>query len=207
MADLGPWEPLMPAEVQGLLAGAGFRWWIAGGWCLDLAVGRQTRHHADTDVSILRPDAAGFRRHVALWDVHVADPPGRGSLHPWPAGSELEDHVHDVWCRRGEDEPWGLQVMVEEVEGDDWVYRRDRRIRRPVASLRGRASVPAMAALAPEIQLLYKSTSLRDKDRADFERAAPLLSEDERGWLERALAMSAPDHPWLSRLGRTGAGS
>ena len=183
---------LTPAEVQGLFAGAGFRWWIAGGWCLDLAVGRQTREHTDTDVSILRPRPAGFRRHVALWDVHVADPPGPDRCIPGrrdpssmttcttcgAAAARVKRGASRSWSRR-----WTATTGSTGVTGAC-----DAPGSRPVS---GRASVPAMAALAPEIQLLYKSTSLRDKDRADFERVAPLLSEDERGWLERALAMSA----------------
>jgi hypothetical protein len=52
-----------------------------------------------------------------------------------------------------------------------------------------------MAVLSPEVQLLYKSTALRDKDVADFEAVRPYLSPDQRAWLRTALNRVAPGHP------------
>jgi hypothetical protein len=90
--------------------------------------------------------------------------------------------------------------MVNDVEAGEWVYRRDGRIRRPLESLAGRASTRAMAVLVPDVQLLYTSTHLRDKDQADFDRVLPLLDGDERRWLHAALCLTAPGHPWLGPL-------
>ncbi len=201
MPALGPWEPLTPAAVRALFAGAGFSWWIAGGWSLDLLVGRQTRRHTDIDVTVLRPDIALVRARFATWDLHVADPPGSGTLRPWPVGAELTPELHDVWCRRAEGEPWRVQIMIDDVEREEWVYRRDARIRRPLAALRGRASYPDMPVLSPEIQLLYKSKGQREKDEVDFARVLPLLTDEERAWLRRALETIGPGHPWSPRLG------
>ena len=69
-----------PDSAAGGLAGAGFPWWIAGGWAIDLVVGLQTRTHADLDVLTLRTDHLKVRQHLAAWDVHAADPPGQGSV-------------------------------------------------------------------------------------------------------------------------------
>jgi hypothetical protein len=69
-----------------------------------------------------------------------------------------------------------------------------------VTTLSGRASRPALPVLAPEIQLLYKSGSLRDKDVADFDRLVPHLAVDERRWLRDALLATHQDHEWISRL-------
>jgi aminoglycoside-2''-adenylyltransferase len=201
MVDLGPWEPLTPEDVRDLFAGAPFPWWLAGGWSLDRLLGHQSRDHADTDVLAVRPDAARVRAHLKAWDVHVADPPGSGTLRPWPAHEDLPAHLHDVWCRPTPADAWRLQVMLDEVEGDDWVYRRDRRVRRPLSSLSGRASTPGLPVLAPEVQLLYKSTYRRQKDETDLERIGPLLTTDETAWLRGALRTAAPGHPWLRWLG------
>jgi len=38
--ELGPWDPLRPAEVAGLLDGCPIAWWIAGGYAVDAFVGR-----------------------------------------------------------------------------------------------------------------------------------------------------------------------
>ena len=200
MADLGPWEPLTPQAVRDLFAGAPFAWWLAGGWSLDRLAGRQTRGHADTDVQVLRPDAALVREWLVAWDPHVADPPGTGTLRPWPLDETLGGDIHDVWCRLAAKEPWRLQLMVADTDGDEWVYRRDPRIRRSLTDLAGRMSEPGLPVLAPEIQLLYKSKGLRAKDQIDFDRFRPLLTPDEARWLREALTTANPDHPWLVAL-------
>ena len=51
--------------------------------------------------------------------------------------------------------------------------------------------------LAPEIQLLFKSHATRHQDQADFESMAPRLDHAARAWLEDALAIDDPHHPWL----------
>ncbi|MGZ4466604.1 MAG: hypothetical protein ACXVYW_03660 [Oryzihumus sp.] len=58
--------------------------------------------------------------------------------------------------------------------------------------------------LNPEIVLLFKAKHLRAKDRADFAAALPLLGEDQRAWLVRALAWAHPGHAWLARAGGGG---
>lgn len=195
---LGPWAPLSPKQAAGVFSGIDARWWVAGGWAIDLLVGRQTRPHADLDILILRSDQPAFRSHLHDWDLHAADPPG--SLRPWPMGEILPIPVHDVWCRRDGSAPWSFQFMIDDVEGHEWLFRRDNSIRRPVATLSSRASRPGLAVLAPEVQLLYKSKGLRDKDNADFDTALPYLSLNEREWLRDALIATRPDHEWLARL-------
>ena len=67
--------------------------------------------------------------------------------------------------------------MLEESDGDDWVYRRDPRVSRPLASLGGDQ------VLVPEVQLLYKSHDPRPKDVADRALVLPLLGAEARAWL------------------------
>lgn len=126
---LGAWEPLTPAEVARELGGLPCPWWIAGGWAIDLHLGRQSRTHADVDVLLLRPDQLSVQRHLAGWDLQAADPPG--TLRPWVEGETLASEIHDIWCRRSPSSPWCLQLMIDDAEEDAWVYRRDARIRRP----------------------------------------------------------------------------
>jgi hypothetical protein len=90
--------------------------------------------------------------------------------------------------------------MIDDTDGDDWLFRRDNRIRRPVQSLAGRASTAELAVLAPEVQLLYKSEGLRDKDVADFQAVRPYLSANERRWLRANLELVVPGHPWIQEL-------
>src|ERR1700753_3418450 len=139
MAPLGDWDPLQPAAVQELLAELDVWWCLSGGWALDLLLGHETRAHGDTDVTVLRSDTQRVREHLSAWDLHVADPPGVGTLREWHVGSELGSELHDVWCRRTSSDPWCLQLMINEIESGEWIYRRDGRIRRPIETLAGRA--------------------------------------------------------------------
>jgi hypothetical protein len=195
---LGSWEPLQPEQAAELLADVEARWWIAGGWAIDILVGHQSRVHADLDVLILRPEQHLFRSHLSPWDVQAADPPG--SLRPWLLGEMLPAHVHDVWCRPDSTAPWSFQFMIDDVDGDDWMFRRDKAIRRPVSTLTSRASRPGMPVLAAEVELLYKSKGMRQKDSADFETVLPHLAHGEREWLRRALMATNSRQEWVQRL-------
>ena len=199
-AELGPWQPLSVAELVAALADARTIWWLAGGWALDLFLGRETRTHDDIDVQILRAHHVQVRAVLAGWDLHAADPPG--TLRPWPVGEELPAHVHDIWCRRSPADPWAFQLMIADTSGEDWVYRRDPRIRRPVIELSGPTSTSTLRVLSPDVQLLYKSKGLRPKDQQDFDAVLPALTLGQKGWLRTALETSSPGHPWLAPLGQ-----
>lgn len=196
--DLGRWDPMPLAEVSDVLSGLQPPWWIAGGWAIDLHLGRQTREHEDTDVLILREDQLALQRELAGWDLHAADPPG--SLRPWQPGEVLPAEVHDIWCRRTPTSPWCLQIMVDDAQDGVWTYRRDARIRRPVAELAGPASDADRRVLAPEVQLLQKSKNPRPKDEADLLAVRHHLGSSRREWLATALALVSPGHAWLGRL-------
>lgn len=85
--ELGPWSPIALPALAELLAGVRQPWWIAGGWAIDLFVGRTTRAHDDVDVQICRDDQLAFQAALATWDLHAADPPG--TLRPWRHGEVL----------------------------------------------------------------------------------------------------------------------
>jgi hypothetical protein len=197
-SELGRWDPLSVEDVVARMAGLPAPWWIAGGWAIDLHLGRQTRPHEDIDVVVLRADLPAVRDRLRGWDLHAADPPGR--LRPWPDGELLPHRVQDVWCRPRPEDPWRLQLMIDDTVDGDWVYRKDPRIRRPVPDLSGPASTSDCPVLAPEIQLLHKSHRRRPKDETDFLAVLPALDGAGRGWLRDALALTAPTNPWRSRL-------
>jgi hypothetical protein len=192
----GNWEPLSVAAVAELLAGVQAPWWIAGGWAIDLFVGGPGRQHADIDVLVLRRDLGSVQEQLRGWELHAADPPGR--LRPWGTGEQLPPQVHDIWCRPSATSPWALQLMVDDTIGEDWVYRRDPRIRRPVSTLAGPASTTERLVLAPEVQLLYKSAHPRAKDVDDLRRSLAFLGNDRRNWLRMALTLVDPAHSWLA---------
>lgn len=198
-APFTSWDPLPPEEVAARFSQASVPWWIAGGHAIALAVGHRFREHADTDVLLLRRDQHTVQEVLPDWEWWAADPPG--TLRPWRVGESLTAGVHDIWCRPGPAEPWRLQFMLDESEGDEWVSRRDARIRLPLAQL-GRRTAEGLPHLTPEVQLLYKAKGLRPKDEEDFAAALAVLDADQRWWLAEALELiHGPHHPWLPRLG------
>jgi len=80
-----------------------------------------------------------------------------------------------------------------------WVYRRDPRIRRSLATVI-RHGQGGIGYLAPECQLLYKSSAPRERDDADFVQILPFLSDDARLWLRNALELVTSGHHWIERL-------
>ena len=194
-AAIGPWRPL-PLEVAGrLLAGLDAPWWVAGGWAIDLFVGRQTRTHGDLDIAMRRRDQAKLRDCLDGWDLQVA---ADGVLSPWAEADWLEGGArHQLWGRPSPDQPWALEILLEESDGDDWLYRRDPAIRMGLTAL-GRNSLDGTPFLCPEVTLLYKSNHPEiERNEADLAAAAPMLDPAARRWLASHLA---PAHPWSRRL-------
>lgn len=189
------WDPATPAEVSRLFAGT--PWLLAGGYAVELAVGRAFRPHGDIDVLLLRRDQLAAQRALAGWEWWAADPPG--TLRPWLADEQLPLDVHDIWCRPSPDASWRIQVMLDESDGPDWVSRRNPALRRPVESLR-HTGPDAIPYLAPEVQLFSKAASPRPKDQQDFDHLLPVLTPGQRTWLRAAITDTYGDHPWTARL-------
>jgi hypothetical protein len=191
------WEPLTPDRVAELLERCAARWWIAGGYAIDAFVGEIGRRpHEDIDVGLLARDQHAVRGCLRDWELYCADPPG--TLRRWGPHEWLDEPIHDVWCRPGPRDPWRLALVLNPSDGDTWVYRRDARIRRPVAEIVWRSG--GIDYLGPDVQLLFKSKTLRPKDEQDFADALPFLDPAQLAWLREALELTNSGHPWLSRL-------
>jgi hypothetical protein len=172
-------------------------WWICGGFALDLFLGYETRRHDDLDVAVLRRDQRALFDYLAGWELRFATP--THTLEPWD-GRRLDPPVHGVWARRPAAPPdtWTCEFLLDEASTDEWAYRRDATVRRPLVDLGDeRDGVPF---LHPEIVLLYKSTHLSPKNDADFAAVRPHLSGEARRWLRSALETGGGDHPWIAAL-------
>jgi hypothetical protein len=191
----GRWQALAPREVRDLLAGSGVRWWIAGGVALDLA-GAAPRPHEDIDVGVPFADLPALRAHLVglhLWEAHD------GALRPLLPGEELREGREQLWLRRDASQPWLADVLLTPTDEDLWLFKKDRRITLPLAeAVTETGGVPL---LRPELVLLHKAHLLRTKDELDLDRTLPLLGDRARRWLDDALALYLPDHPWRVRLG------
>jgi hypothetical protein len=158
------------SAVCSLLSGLTVPYLVAGGWAIDLAVGRVTRDHADVDVMLLDRD-----RH-ALWDDLPED--------------EVQITGRDKEPRRLTLHSQNLllpaEVFLAEADGTFWVHRRGAyRVQRPLADItRHRDGIPF---LAPEVVLLFKVRSKADKDQHDVKTALPVLDAGQRTWLQETL--------------------
>jgi hypothetical protein len=193
----GEWYPATPHEADAWLADVGTVWWVAGGWAIDLYLGRVTRGHVDVDVGIPRRDAPSVLGALAAWEFFEAKD---GALTRLPSGTPPRSDVHSLWGRRIGSSAWELELMLDCADGEHWFYRRAPRIRRPFAEILCRAE-GGLRYLAPEIQLLYKSKRVRPRDDEDFRSAVPKLAAPAREWLRAALAIAQPGHRWIAELG------
>jgi hypothetical protein len=180
----GRWRAIDPATGSRWFVELQVPWWIAGGWALDLFVGRQTRAHGDLDVGVLRRDIAAVRAHLSSWEMFEAKD---GTLTRLDAGVSPRATVNSLWCRPMGTDEWVFELMLDESAGATWRYRREPSICRPVSEIirRTESGIPY---LAPEIQLLYKSRSARPRDVEDFELVWPRLDASARAWLRESLA-------------------
>ena len=121
--------PLTLTQLRDLFQGADFRWWICGGWSLELDE-QPRRQHSNVEVGIARAELPKVRRWLAdyhLWDIHA------GALVHMSAGVELaddheprdEDDFDAVVPRPSDDERRWLRAAIELTEpvGNPWLER------------------------------------------------------------------------------------
>jgi hypothetical protein len=192
------WKPLSVAQVAELFASAPFDWCLAGGLAIEQFVGVSLREHGDIDVVVFRDQQLLVRSWLATWRVYAADPPGE--LQPWPVGELLAKGIHDIWLHLPDSDAWQLQLMIQDASEQEWIFRRDHRIRGDRQSfIQDENLVPC---IRPEIQLLYKAPNPLPKDEIDFRASLPLLSAEARTWLRSQLELLYPaGHPWSRALG------
>ena len=189
-----------PTDAERLFESIGRPWWIAGGWAIDLWLGRRSREPEDLDVAILRRDLPVFRTRLEGWDLHLAHDDGLAVL---AVDDDVAPPAHAVWCRPDPGAPWAFELLLNGSDGDDWVFRRDPSIRRSLVAI-SRTSDEGLPILAPEIVLLFKAKQHRPRDEGDFRETVPTMSGEQSGWLRASLERCHPGHPWL-RVLATGA--
>ena len=180
-----------PVRWPAILAGTDVPWAVAGGWAIDLHLGRQTRAHEDIEVAIPRADfvpgvPAGAGRVRSLrrptaWSARWAamSRPGRTR-----SGCSIGRSPAGAWTR-----------SCEPGDRATWVSHRDERSGLPLAEGSG-APPDGIPYLAPATVLLAKAKHVRDKDEADLALTLPTLPEPSVGWpADRARASTTGGSP------------
>lgn len=197
--DYSNWEPLPVQEVNSIFSGISIDWGIAGGWALDIHLGRKTRNHSDTDIVVFREDQHVVYQHLKNdWTLFKAKD---GKLSLWSADEYL-DSINSVWVSRDSQSPWAFEIMFMDSEQDNWIYRREKTVQEARVELfsTDENNVPY---LNPAIQLLYKggAAQIREKDSQDFLAVLPTLSVKEKIWLKESLKRQfSMGHSWIPHL-------
>jgi hypothetical protein len=188
-------------EVAEALGNLRAPFYFAGGWAIDLHLGRVTREHHDIDALVMRRDHLLLHKALKGFSLkkiipHPDGMPNRGTIVEWRPGDKLELPVHQINAyRAGESEP-AFQVMLAESSDGEWIFRRNANVRMPISKM-GFHPLWGLPYLAPEIVLLFKAKHLERRDRVDFDHVIPELSVEARQWLRDAIEKTHPDHEWL----------
>lgn len=110
----------------------------------------------------------------------------------------MQERRAELWVRRDGDSPWFLDLLLTHGKKGRWLFKRDARISLPLDQLG--QTIEGIPYLRPSVVLLHKAKAPRDKDQRDFDAMLPLLGKRDCVWLDDALAMAHPDHPWRPRL-------
>jgi hypothetical protein len=156
-------------------------------------VGGRERHHTAIEIVIDPSSLATVRTALQALEWFGV---GSGQISP------IDDSPHALGQTWGWDKRhgcWRVDVIRESWDGDSWVYRRDTAVRLPLAEAIER-TVDGIPYLVPQIVLLFKAKTPREKDESDFERLLPLLDSARRSWLADALRAAHPGHSWLPLL-------
>jgi hypothetical protein len=190
------WSAWHPREVAARLAGCPVTWYVAGGWAIDLHLGRATREHHDTEIAIPRTEFGLLRPWLAGFELYRAV---SGVLHALDDGEEPGTDGHQVWVCDPAIHRWRLDVFLEPGDASTWVSYRDERVRVPLARAVGRTA-DGVPYLGPECVILAKAKHTRDKDEADLAQVLPTLDTRARAWLADVIELAHPGHHWIERV-------
>jgi hypothetical protein len=181
-------------KVNEWLTGYDRPWGIAGGWAIDLFVGRKLREHSDIEIAMYREDQHELKNMMSDWSFNKVV---NRELYPWK-DEFLKLPIHEIHIVHKQS-VHHLEVLLNERSDGKWIFRRDPRITFPETSL-FLSSKEGIAYLHPAIVLLYKAKNTREIDHADFHSVKELLEVDNRKWLRAALQIHVPEHPWINSL-------
>jgi len=171
-------------------------WFFAGGWAIDLFLGKETRVHHDIEIGIFREDQIELKDFLSNreWEFKKVL---KGEFTPWN-NEYLELPVHEIHAINNA-KKFELEILLNESDAGNWRFRRDLRISYPLRSVLS-YSETGLPYLAPEIVLLYKVKNTREKDHKDFLSVKDILDSKQQNWLRQAIKIHEPKHDWLQLL-------
>jgi hypothetical protein len=198
----GLWQPLTPEEVKTRFEPFDVDWWVAGGLAIDLFLGWHSRGHEDIDLEMFKIDRDVLFDVFPGWDLFFVE---QSKLHAWRPGLPVPQQVFGIWGRPTPHDPWAVEIMLSDGDGETWQFRRDNDISFPRSRLT-QTGPDGIRYCVPEVQLLFKAKKHRAKDDADMVQCLHRLDSAQRSWLSNALKRSEPLHPWLALIEQAESG-
>jgi hypothetical protein len=186
----------LPLQVAALMRDFNPGWFVAGGWAIDLFLEKETRSHQDIEVAVFRKDQLALHDYLAGWLLQKIV---EGRQVVWELDEWLELPTHEIHCVNETAHPPRIEVLLNESNGTEWLYRRNRLVRRALAKVQLESSA-GVKFLCPEIVLLYKSKNPREKDEQDFQSVVSRLGAEPKQWLKDAIKVCDSEHRWLRSL-------
>jgi hypothetical protein len=188
-------------QVNGFMVDFPRPWFICGGWAIDLFLETETRQHSDIEIGIFRSDQAVMAAYLKGWFLDKIVPGNPSRKEPWGKGEYLQIPIHEVYAVKGE---LRLEILLNEGEGTDWLFRRDQRVKASASSLVG--TYDGIPYLNPQVALLYKARNPRDKDQADLRNVLPKMTKEAKTWLQQSIRNSeGANHLWIGEIEKSGS--
>ncbi|KWW21889.1 hypothetical protein AS888_05220 [Peribacillus simplex] len=181
-------------RIASLMSGFNKMWFFAGGWAIDLSIGRETRQHQDIEIALFRKDQLYLKEYLNEWDFKKVV---KGTFHSWN-NEFLELPIHEIHALHKSNGD-RLEVLLNEATDSEWKFRRELTISHPLMSVWSYSDT-GIPYLNPEIVLLYKVKNTREKDHQDFIAIVDKLDDQRRKWLRGAIQLHEPEHKWLQFL-------
>ncbi|WP_414730981.1 nucleotidyltransferase domain-containing protein [Bacillus sp. FJAT-28004] len=180
-------------EVNKIMNKFRMPWAIAGGWSIDLYLGKVTRDHSDIEIAILRDHQLAIREYLTGWDYKKVQ---GGKIITWSENEILELPIHETYAEKVTEK---IEILLNESDNDWWIYRRDSRIQREMQKTI-LITANGIPYLSPEITLLFKSKNPEPKDEKDFKNIVNYLDGEQKAWLQTSLKLVYTEHPWIESL-------
>jgi hypothetical protein len=197
------------------------RWFVSGGWAIDIHLNRVTRERCDLDISVPFSDrlkciefflAKGWRIEGKLAGgfktIHKVSDYQDDIRYFWsfPEGVDFVSEYIDengnrriAYHRAIQRKLDYIEVFFDLIEDNHFVFRRDPRVKRD--ENKAILERDGVRYLAPELALLFKSNNLSEKNSLDFNAVADSLAGDALAWLIETLSLVYNNsHPWLGQL-------
>ena len=171
-------------------------WFVAGGWAIDLFLGKETRTHQDIEIAIFRKDQTALHDYLNGWLLQkIVD----GEPLVWHRDDWLTLPTHEIHCFNEASQSPQIEILLNESNETEWLYRRNQKIRRSLFKIQLESSA-GIKFLCPEVVLLYKSKNPRAKDEQDFQAVVKYLDAEQKQWLKDAIKVCNSKHLWLRSL-------